>query len=286
MLQNIDNLAMDQERARSQRAMSEMVGEESDKGVRGDKFDGTGNYQAWKRKWRVTLLAEDKTNLWKAKELFKHITGNASIMLLADITDEDLTFPFGSPAEIFAILDASYGEASEASGADAMATLMRLRQAGKTVDEYALEFEGLTPIAKIKGDNKIAMFIEGLSLDVRTIMGVANFSSWPGVLRAARRAETMAQAQKRLANRRGPARPGRSGPHRGAMTRGATEERLCFSCNKAGHMARDCPANGKGGSRGQTRGARNTNARGRRAQEDFEEEDEYDFELAGNESRR
>lgn len=277
------------ERARSQRAMSEVVGEHV-KGVTGDKFDGTGNYQAWKRKWRVTLLAEDRDNLWKAKELFKHVTGNASIMLLADVTDEDITFPFASPAAIFRILDASYGEASEASGADAMASLMRLRQAGKTVDEYALEFEGLTPIARVQGDNKIAMFIEGLSLDVRTIMGVASFDSWPSVLRAARRAETMAQAQKRLSNRRTAGRSSRGGgsyaqrPH----ARGATEERLCFNCNKAGHMVRDCPAIGKGGSRsGRPGGTRDKNARARQTREQEElDEDEYDFDLAGNESWR
>lgn len=281
-------MAMDQEHTRSQRAMSEMVGEDTDRGVRGDKFDGSGNYQAWKRKWRVTLIAEEKTDQWKAKELFKHVTGNASVMLLADITDEDLTFPFVNPAAIFRILDASYGEASEATGADAMATLMRLRQLGKTVDEYALEFEGLAPIAGIRGDNKIAVFTEGLSLDIRTIMGVSSFSSWPAVLRAARRAEGMAQAQRKRAGNRGS--KGGSARGRGNYAgqshgRGAAEERLCFICNEAGHIARGCPRNGRGGSRGGRGGGPRQITQGRRAQEE-EDEPEYDFELAGNESRR
>jgi hypothetical protein len=265
--------------------MSENIGEQS-LGSSSDKFDGSGNYLAWKRKWKVNLLTESElTTAGKAMKLFRAVVGNASILLMADVPDDPETFPFNTPAEIFRILDAQYASSSGTTKADALAQIMGLRQGKRTVEEYTMDFESLAPLAGITGDAKIACYLRGMTREINTTIGVMAPPDWPAAVRAARRAAELNQGRnppKTFGN----SRRGRGGRPQQPGRQAQEEPRLCFECDSPDHIARDCPQRQRGGSRGgRGRRGRGGGAPGRRVQHtpETEDEPEWELELAGNE---
>lgn len=281
---------MDHDQQENRRAMSEAVGDSQSSGSSGDKFSGVENYQAWKRKWKVQLLAEDDlTPLQKAKKLFKHVVGTASMHLLADVDEDAETFPFNTPAQIFAILDNNYASAGGVTQADAAAELMGLRQGRGSVADYTTKFEMLAPIAKIAGESKIACYLRGLTREINTTIGVNAPATWPLAVRAARRAEELngghrAYPRGHTPRGRGGGRGGGTRPQPG---RQANEQRTCWICADPNHMARECPQQGRSnrGGRGSRGGGGRAPGRQSRTQPEPvpEEEPEWEFELTGNE---
>ena len=194
------------------------------------------------------LISEGNAqNIEGAKKLFKKVTGTASMILLADIDDEDLSsFPFPNPQSVFAVLDIHYGGNTAQDKADAFGRLMRIRQGNKSVDEYLLEFEQLAAMLNLGVGIKIAAFLAGLNFATRAVMGTHDPVTWKDAVKGARRAEELKpRTTARSSNGRG--------GHKNQRGRGAREDIVCYGCQETGHIARDCPNKKDNGSRGRGR---------------------------------
>lgn len=254
-------------------------------------FDGTGDYQAFKFGMIQTLRTmTDKSRQERAVYAFRSLRGEALRYLLSsmpaqeDNNDEDMgRFPFTAAAQIWQRLDSHYALAGTVTKQQAISKLVSIKQGKRSVQEYTSEFTQFSSLSGFQDTELIAIYLRGLRADVNAVIGVALPLSWPEAVQNARRGEELANAiRPKIKNQSAPR--GRGGHHQ-VPGRGAQESTAikCYNCQQEGHMARNCPR-GQPSGRGRGRGGRNSQP-GRQAQPEprYEEEDEYELDLPGNE---
>lgn len=252
-----------------------------------NRFDGNGNYRAWKNKWTVELICTTEAATRKAMRVFRSLEGDALEEVLAGFDVDDLAgFPFENPKAIWDKLDPVYGGTTAASKGEAMGQLSRLRQGTRGVEDYIHDFGKIAAGAGLDEEARINMFIAGLSMDTRRAMGTATPARYVEALR-------MARQGYELRTTRNSAPQFTSWKHRGQGRRGTRGRQVtttgerdmtqieCFQCGRTGHMKRDCrQRQGRGGGTPrQPRGRRaETQVRaGEGGREDEEYGQEEDF---------
>jgi hypothetical protein len=200
-------------------------------------FDGTGDYESWKRNQLRRLLTSSQvlSDEEQAKAVFRHLAGEAADVAWAG---EDLQdFPFLDKSVIFRKLDEIYLGAAKQNKGEAMRALIRLRQKGN-LEEHAQEFLALALRAEI-GKTELAGAFQGtLSQRLAVATLNANTTDFGAFMQAAKKADAVVP-------RFSPTKtPWKNGTTKGRMTH-STGEKLCHGCQKPGHFQYDCPTNPK-----------------------------------------
>jgi len=243
------------------------------------KFDGTGNYDFWKR--GCWVKAEGATEQEKTNWVLKRVEGTALGVLLAEFTDAQLIAgnPVATRQGLFQRLDPVYAKGAQ-NQQDAMRRLGRLRQGNKPFQEFLVEFNEIASQTGESQQRLVGLLCNAVSGARVDMIPMAQRETTIREAAAIFGSVIERSTQGRGQNGRGGRGGGRGGRQqtqgRQAQTRDMSEVE-CYNCGKKGHMARDCygskPKEGNKPSRG-----RETRTKPQ------EVEDEEDFRLhSGNE---
>ena len=277
---------------------TKMTTPEDDKGQRGPKFDGTGDYMEWKRK--ITLLQYDwiEDGLSQTKQIrrvlgllsgppFMTATDGGDLSSCIEITSSGGQIVKRGITQIFALLEERLAEAVTKD--QAATKLFILQQGKRSLEEYAAEFDKYSAIAGTPASQKPLLFHAGLNWGIKKQLGAGFLPeklTYAELWRSASLAAAEAgreERRKERDNTRGRGRGGGRTKGRGAQAKTGDgdsegrETRKCFYCDKPGHLKADCNTrkrdekDGTAGSAGkQKRGG--GAARGRKAREASQED--------------
>lgn len=226
----------------------------------GSTFDGTGDYQSWRRAQQVEAFMHD-SGVAAAKVVFRRLRGAAIDTALAAVQVNNLAgFPFQTVAEILIALDLGYGGTLAYTKVEAVRQLMRLRQGTRSFEDYVQQFQSLAAKSQLDNASLIAALQAGVSgklaptaamIEEDTILGTA--------IGRLKKVDLMTP------NTTFPKRDNggnKSFKGRASSTDDKPKRDLsavtCYNCDKKGHLARDCRGP-KRARKGKTTEARDDN---------------------------
>jgi len=207
----------------------------------GNTFDGTGDYEAWKRGATVMALTAD-TPAAGAKAIFKLLRGSAVDTATASLgTAAPTTFPWATAATLLEVLDSTYGTSTAERQKEALRKIGRLRQGNKTLTEHLEQFNTLASQAQINAPQKISLLKATVSARLATPAALIDEDTIGGFMQKLKIADDMIPS---------PAPGQKRGWKKVEKTKArqvtASEDIRCYNCNKNGHIARKCPDKKKG----------------------------------------
>jgi len=195
------------------------------------------NYADFKAaaKFELSLVDSDK----KLKHLTRMLGIRPKVSLSHNIPSSGT---FSTPAEIWAVLDATYADGSQA---DRAATeLEKLRQKGLPLAEFNYKFENLCSQAGVTGTFMAQMYRDKLVPGIGDRLRINGASSYSEMKRLAGvfapDAERDYKRQQKVFEKKKDTKKGKEAGARGARTETREKKITCFRCQKPGHYAREC----------------------------------------------
>lgn len=216
------------------------------------RFDGTQDYQAWKRYANMqAILAGNGAQ--GSMAVFRLLTGNPADVVTADAAVATATtWPFTSQKDIFDILDLQYGASTALNKADAMERLTRLRQGNRALGEHVGEFNSLAAQSGVSEDLKTAMFRASVKGSLAAFAAALPTATMPELVLAMQRYERV--APRNPTHTKNKVTKGRGG-------QSDKETRKCYNCEIVGHLASQC-----------TRQKKPKTSKGRKGEEDHDDD--------------
>jgi hypothetical protein len=199
----------------------------------------------------------------RTRYVFSTLRGTAITNALSGKNLSTGVYPFDRPGDIYDALDAHYAVDASADKEECLRQLARLRQGTKDFGAFLQEFQALAAGAKLEDGMRQALLRASVNTKLATAAALAEASTFAELAMKIRRADQM------MPNAAKPTFHQKKKNYEPTKGRAATTDgpRLCFNCQKPGHLARDC--------RGKKPGARKT--------QQYDSEDEDIVEHQGNE---
>jgi hypothetical protein len=245
--------------------------------------EGSPEYWQWKSKMTGMCLMKWSTQsaAQKAGLIAERVGGSASNILWGDLTGEEETSPYPTPASVFEKLTTTYGKRASTNDA-VISDLARIKQDSKRAQKYTEEFMAVATKGRLSDETLRGLYLGNLAKRVRVLLLGREFKTLGSLIEAAHMADDLVdKPQARPDNSRpvGRGRGGWRGRGRGrggygargadhhdaqgasAGSNGDQPWHTCYTCNKPGHRSMNCPQGNGGGSKASTQGkAREANS--------------------------
>jgi hypothetical protein len=202
-------------------------------------FDGTQDYQKW-RTWARGKAMFRRSNSVKAAEyIFDCLQGTPAEMVMLGAADEG--DPFGSAEAIFSILDRGYGAKGGESTQEAERQLMRLRQRGRSLQDYIIEFQSLAVRTSFSESAKLAALQAGVAQSLAPAAAMLDPDIELG--KAIQRLQKVdAMTPRSQAGHGNQSKGSSGGKTRGRQSSTKDMSKVtCFNCQQKGHYKDKCP---------------------------------------------
>jgi hypothetical protein len=203
-------------------------------------FDGTGDYQSWRRAQQVEAFMHD-SSVAAAKVVFRRVRGTAIETMLAAVSTSNLAaFPFSSVDGILEALDLVYGGTGAYNKVEALRQLMRLRQGNQSFEDYIAKFQALAAKSQLDRPSLIGALQAGVNTKLAPAAAMIDESQEIGA--AINRLKKVDQMTPNAVFKPRNDKPTRG---RAANTGGRNGSRdmskvECYNCGEKGHLSRNC----------------------------------------------